>query len=163
MDSGPERLDDACRSSPAFLDDICVLSGKLFMRPSWVPRDVAYLSRCGFEPLVAVTVATSVAKVAAEVASGWARVAAWQPINALDELVIRCQRRARYVLAVAAAKRLFAACDIQWVLRGYLARQELKTSCGGQGGAVCVATLVSEPGGDAAADGCAGCPARGSA
>jgi hypothetical protein len=99
------------------------------MRPSWVPRDVAYLSRRGFESLIAVTVATSVAKVAVEVASGWARVAAWQPINALDELVIRCQRRARLVLAVAAVKRTSAALHassvvcIQRMLRGYLARR----------------------------------------
>ena len=76
------------------LDYICVSSGKMLVRPS-----------CGFAPMVAVTVAAAVAKVAAKVASAWAREAVYRHCLAVDKLVIRCQRGARRVLAVAAEKR----------------------------------------------------------
>ena len=60
------------RVTHPLLDYICVSSGKMLVRPpSWMTP------RCGFEPMVAVTVAAAVAKVAAKVASAWAREAVY--------------------------------------------------------------------------------------
>ena len=93
------------RVTHPLLDYVCVSSGKMLVLPPWPWPRGWVTPRCGFEPMVAVTVAAAVAKVAAKVASAWAREAVYQHFLAVDKLVIRCQRGARRVLAVAAEKR----------------------------------------------------------